>query len=95
MAKKESHSKRMERKLTEWKSRFDVKRAAATPEMRDKLDASKGTVDKASAKLLELRSAAARWGQIRDELEALLVEMDGVLGEAPVEEPRRVTVTSG
>src|SRR6266540_4202368 len=76
MTKRESYSKRMERQLTAWKSRFDADRAQAEKagakldsQVREKLEASKVAGDAAFAKFRELRDATARYLKLRDELE--------------------------
>jgi hypothetical protein len=98
MPKKEGYSKQMERKLAEWMARFDNERAAAvdagnlvTANVREKLEAWKVAGDAAMAKLAELRAAAARWGQLRDELDAIWLSIERTGGGAPAAEPERPT----
>jgi hypothetical protein len=87
MTKKEGYSKRMERKLADWKSRFEAKREQASraqtisPQDKERLEACKVSGDAAFAKLGELRSTAARWLELRDEMEKLYNDIDATLGQ--------------
>ena len=91
MTKREGYSKRMEHKLAAWKERLDAEKASGTAGA-EKLDAWKTAGDKAFAKHAELRAAALRWGEIRDEMEAVWVSIESVMGEikaAPDAPPRK------
>jgi hypothetical protein len=76
ITKREGYSRRMERNLTAWKTRFEAERIAAEKvgselkaDVREKLEAAKVAGDAAFAKFGELRAAAARWAELRDEME--------------------------
>ena len=76
ITKREGYSKRMERNLAAWKTRFEAERAAAETagsqlkaDVREKLEAAKVHGDAAFARLGELRAAAARWVELRHEME--------------------------
>jgi len=73
----------MELKLAGWMTRFEAERTAAAKagarlkeDVREKLERWKVAGDVAFAKLSELRAAAARWGRIRDEMEAAWQAID-------------------
>jgi hypothetical protein len=91
MTKREGYSKRMEHKLEAWKTRFEAGRTEAEhagakvkPDVREKLAACKAAGDAASSKLRELRAAAARWGEIRNEMEALWLEIENLPGDIEI-----------
>jgi hypothetical protein len=97
MTKREGYSKRMERNLAAWKTRFEAERAAAeasgteTSDVREKLAAAKVAGDAAFAKLGELMKAAARWTELRDEMElawrAIRSNQDGPSVADPAGDP--------
>jgi hypothetical protein len=82
MLKREGYTRRMERTLHAWQERFQARRAVAandvavSAETREQLEAAKVGGDAAFAKLTELRAAAARYGELRDELDALWKAID-------------------
>jgi hypothetical protein len=83
MHKKEGYTKRMERNLMAWRTRFDARCAEArkneatlSTETRQGLEAAKVSGDAAFAKLGELRAAAGRYAELRDEMDVLWRAID-------------------
>ena len=93
MTKREGYSKRMERNLAAWKTRFETEQAdagkagddAGKADQREKLATAKVAGDAAFAKFGELKLAAARWTELRDQMDvAWLAIAGGPQGEADV-----------
>jgi hypothetical protein len=80
MKKPASYSKRVEEGLALWHERYAAEQAAAakagTP-LGDDTQRKHEAWKLASAKLLELRAAAARWREIRAEVDAAWKTLDG------------------
>lgn len=83
MAKREGYTKRMERNLATWTQRFEARRAEDR-DTKGELEIWKVASETATAKLAELRLAAARYFAIRGELEATWQTIAGAMG--PIEE---------
>jgi hypothetical protein len=90
MTKREGYGKQMQHKLADWKTRLGGLTAKEGGATADQLEAWKVAGDAASAKLVEMRAAAARYGEIRAELETAWAAMEGVLPEADAKPTTRV-----
>lgn len=82
MSKREGYGKQMERKLVGWKKRLEDVAAKDDTDPK-KVDAWKAAGDAAFVKLTELRAAAARYGEIRDEMETAWLAIDAAIPAAP------------
>src|SRR5687767_3887958 len=90
MTKSEGYTKRMERQLAGWKTRFETDRGEAQKlgaslgaDERGRLEAAKVAGDAAFEKFAELRAAARRWVELRVEMERLWQALEpGALPEA-------------
>lgn len=91
MLKREGYAKRMERKLSAWRTRFEARRADASragaaldDDTRERLEADKVAGDAAFQKLAELRTVVSRYSELREEMETAWKTInDG----SPEEEP--------
>lgn len=97
MTKSEGFTKRMERQLAGWKTKFETDRQAAQKlgaslgaDERGRLETAKVAGDAAFAKFAELRAAAKRWVELRVEMEQLWQTLEP--GAAPEMVPRRSRV---
>jgi hypothetical protein len=90
MTKREGYSKRMDQNLSGWKQRFEARLVEARKlgdqvprETREDLERHKVAYDDATAKLRELREAAAKWLALREQLEGMWQAMEPPAAEAP------------
>src|SRR5687767_14088600 len=79
MKRKEGYRDRMEQKLAGWDGRLEAVRTTGVANAAQ-LEALTSAGEAARAKLIELGAAAARYGVIRDEMDAAWNRMAAALG---------------